>query len=148
MSRNKIFLQVAIALVLILISAFAGQLNKWRKRLITTEQSPASSQPAPDANSDQGSDESDQQSNKSEVLVRFRSGTTPERIAQIMTSLHDEVEDRIEAVDGLDVIEDEDGKDAATVVAQYQALPEVEYAEANAEIRLDHEDVGRKHVHA
>jgi thermitase len=147
MSRNKIFLQVAIALVLILIAAFAGQMNRWRKRLIM-QQVPASSQTAPDANPDTGADESDQQTDKTEVLVRFRSGTTAERIAQIMTTLHDEVEDRIEAVDGLDVIEDEDGKDTATVVAQYSALPEVEYAEANAEIRLDHEDAGHKHVHA
>ena len=31
MNRNNIFIHVALALVLILVAAFAGQLNRWRK---------------------------------------------------------------------------------------------------------------------
>src|SRR5207253_247526 len=85
---------------------------------------------------------------KAEVLVRFRAGTTRETIDRITAQFNDEVEDRIESVEGLDVIEDEDGKNAAEVVTQYLALPEVEYAETNSEIVLDHDDAGRKHVHA
>jgi subtilisin family serine protease len=69
-------------------------------------------------------------------------------IESIAARLNDQVEDQIEAVAGLEVIEDEDGKDAESVVAQYRSLPEVEYAEANSEIKLDHDDRGRNHLHA
>jgi subtilisin family serine protease len=47
------------------------------------------------------------------------------------------VEDRIENVEGLEAIDDLDNADAATVVSEYQQLPEVEYAEPNFEIELD-----------
>lgn len=83
-----------------------------------------------------------------EVLVRFRSGITREAINRIAAQLNDRIEDRIESVDGLEVIEDEDGASADQVVAQYRALTEVEYAEANGTITLDHAESGRKHVHA
>ena len=32
MNRNNIFIHIALALVLILVAAFAGQLNRWRKQ--------------------------------------------------------------------------------------------------------------------
>ncbi len=146
MSRNNIWVHLTIALVLVLIAAFAGQVHKWQKNWKPAMQS------SPPKESDEDSDESghtDQRGvEKAEVLVRFRSGVTEEAIGKIAQRLNDQVEDRIESVPGLDVIEDEDGKDAESVVAQYRALPEVEYAEANSVIKLDHEDSGRKHVHA
>jgi thermitase len=150
--RNNIWAHISIALALVLIAAFAGQIHKWQKNWGKT---PSSSQSSSSSESTESSDEAsdegdgaDQDSRKSEVLVRFRSGTTQDLIQQIAKRLNDDVEDRIEAVDGLEVIEDEDGKDAESVVAQYRALPEVEYAEVNTEIALDHDDGGHKHIHA
>jgi len=149
MGRNNIWGHLAIAMVLILIAAFAGQLNKWRKQWKPAPQSPAWSQQDSSDDSAEESDGSDQQDGaKTEILVRFRSGVTRDAIDSIAKRLNDQIEDRIESVEGLDVIEDEDGKDADSVLAQYRALPEVEYAEANSEITLDHDDGGHKHVHA
>ena len=143
MSRN-LWLNLSIALALILIAAFAGRLHKWnwhRPSLQTSQPSRGAEQ----TETDPGSDESD--SSKTEILVRFRSNVSRDAIANITARLNDEVEDRIEAVDGLDVIEDEDNRSADEVLAQYRAVSEVEYAEANSEIKLDHEGAG-KHVHA
>lgn len=145
MSRNNIWVHVTIALALILIAALAGGVRKWSRVHHSLQ---VTLQPGPKP-ADQKSEASEQDdSDKAEVLVRFRAGTTRETIDRITSQFNDEVEDRIESVEGLDVIEDEDGKNADDVVAQYRALPEVEYAEANSEISLDHEDAGRKHVHA
>ena len=146
MTRNNIWVHVSIALVLILAAAFAGAVRKWtRDRRPTHSTAPVKTQ---DWSADTKPDEGRKLVKRTEVLVRFRSGITQGAIAKIVQRLNDEIEDRIESVDGLDVIEDEDGKDAESVVAQYRALPEVEYAEANIEIKLDHEDGGRRHVHA
>jgi subtilisin family serine protease len=146
MSRNNIWAHLSIALALILIAAFAGGVRHWEK----TSQRPSQQASHPELKPDDRESKANEQDNtdKAEVLVRFRSGTTQETINRITARFNDEVEDRIESVDGLDVIEDEDGKSADDVVAQYRALPEVEYAETNSEITLDHEDPGRKHVHA
>lgn len=146
MSRNNIWVHLSIALALILVAALAGgvrQLKKTIERSRGQVSAPASKPDDQESNSD-----NDDDSDKVEVLVRFRAGTTREIINRITSQFHDEVEDRIESVEGLDVIEDEDGQSAADVVAQYRSLPEVEYAETNSEIVLDHEDRGRKHVHA
>jgi subtilisin family serine protease len=148
MSRNNIWISVAIALVLILIAAFAGGVRRWQKGLPHSSQSAPQPQPESDQSADQESDADDQNADKTEVLVRFRSGTTQETIKRITAQFNDEVEDRIESVDGLDVIEDEDGRSADEVVAQYRTLPEVEYAEANGSITLDQDGSGNKHVHA
>jgi thermitase len=146
LSRNNIWVHVTIALALIFIAALAGGVRHWKKTLQHTDQVVSSPERNPNDRESKTSAEVDP--GNTEVLVRFRPGTTRETIDRLTTQLNDEVEDRIESVDGLDVIEDEDGTNAADVVAQYRALPEVEYAEANSEITLDHEDAGRKHVHA
>jgi len=143
MKSNRFWIHLTIALVLVLVAAFAGAVRKWQKnrRMATVPYS--SSQ-----NRDERADETDQQNiAKTEILVRFRAGVTQNTIESIAQRLNDQVEDQIESVSGLEVIEDEDGKDAESVVAQYRALPEVEYAELNTEIKLDHED-GHKHIHA
>ncbi len=137
---------MTIALALILIAAFAGGVRHWQKALERSSQLVPYPKQQPDDRENKADDEDD--ADKVEVLVRFRAGTTREIIDRITREFNDEVEDRIESVDGLDIIADEDGRSAADVVAQYQALPQVEYAETNSEIVLDHEDRGRKHVHA
>lgn len=147
MSRNNIWVHLTIALVLVLVAAFVGQVRKWQRNWKPAQQSSSSPQDRND--SSDGDDQTDQQSGaKAEILVRFRAGVTQNTIETIAQRLNDQVEDQIESVPNLEVIEDEDGKDAASVVAQYQSLPEVEYAELNSEIKLDHEDGGHKHVHA
>lgn len=147
MRRNNIWVHLTIALVLVLVAAFAGQVRKWQKGRKPAPQSSSSSQDRNDG-SDEGDQKDEQSGTKAEILVRFRAGVTQNTIESITQRLNDQVEDQIESVAGLEVIEDEDGKDAESVVAQYRTLPEVEYAELNSEIKLDHEDGGRKHVHA
>src|SRR6266404_507659 len=146
MSRNNIWIHLTIALVLVLVAAFAGAVRKWQNNWKPAPQSLSSSQERKHGSDD--GDETDPQYNKAEILVRFRAGVTQNTIETIARRLNDQVEDQIESVTGLEVIEDEDGKDAASLVGQYQGLPEVEYAEVSSEIKLDHEDSGRKHVHA
>jgi subtilisin family serine protease len=146
MSRNNIWVHLTIALALILIAAFAGGVRHWQRT--THRSSQIISSPQRTSDPTQTSSTSDDDRELAEVLVRFRPGTTRETIERITANLNDEVEDRIEAVDGLEVIEDEDGRDAESVLAQYRALSEVEYAETNSPILLDHEDSGRKHLHA
>jgi subtilisin family serine protease len=146
MPRNNLWVHLTIASALILIAALAGGVRHWKKNV---ERSLGQvSVPAHTSDDQESNSGKDDDPDKAEVLVRFRAGTTREIIDRITRQLHDEVEDRIEAVDGLEVIEDEDGQSAADVIAQYRSLPEVEYAEANSEIVLDHEDGGRKHAHA
>jgi thermitase len=146
MRRNNIWIHLTIALVLILLAAFAGAVRKWQKTWTPAPQSSSSSQERKDTADD--ADEADERTDKTEILVRFRPGVTQNTIDSLTQRLNDQVEDQIESVANLEVIEDEDGKDAESMVAQYRALPEVEYAELNSEIKLDHEDGGRKHVHA
>jgi subtilisin family serine protease len=146
MSRNNIWVHVTIALALILIAAFAGGVRHWQRTSHRSSQPAAgpereSTQPQNNPGEDDGED-------RTEVLVRFRPGTTRETIERITAKFNDEVEDRIESVEGLEVIEDEDGRSAEDVLAQYRTLAEVEYAEPNSPIVLDHEDSGRRHVHA
>lgn len=149
MNRNSVWFHLSIALVLVLIAAFAGQVRRWQKTArVRTAQSSTQQASDDDEDSDDSNPADQKDNNKAEVLVRFRSNVSDETIQAIAERLHDTVEDRIEAVDGLDVIEDNDGSKVDDVVAQYRALPEVEYVEANAEITLDHEDGGHKHVHA
>ncbi|MDX6385128.1 MAG: hypothetical protein QOK48_2701 [Blastocatellia bacterium] len=146
MSRNNIWVHLTIALALIMIAAFAGGVRHWQRT--THPPSQIISNPQRTSDPTQTSPTSDDDKELTEVLVRFRPGTTRETIERITANFNDEVEDRIEAVDGLEVIEDEDGRDAESVLAQYRALSEVEYAETNSPIVLDHEDSGRKHLHA
>src|SRR5205085_5165683 len=74
---------------------------------------------------------------RAEVLVRFKAGTTGERIEADAARLHDRVEDEIESVEGLVAIEDLNGETAEEVVRDYASLPEVEYAEPNEVIRAE-----------
>jgi thermitase len=146
MSRNNIWVHLTIALALITIAMLAGGVRQWKRAAERSRRQVSAS--APKSDDQESNSDKEDAADKAEVLVRFRPGTTREIIDRITRQFHDEVEDRIESVDGLDVIEDEDGQSAADMIEQYRSLPEVEYAEANSEIVLDHEDRGRKHAHA
>jgi thermitase len=135
MNRNNFLPHVALALVLILVAAFAGQVRNWqrnwhpKKRVLVT---------APLDNSNPRQAEQPK-TESTEVFVRFRAGVSEEKIRSITERLHDSIEDQTEAVTGLNLIEDEDGKNAETVIAEYSSLPEVEYAEKIYRIQLEEE---------
>ena len=137
MNRNNFFIHLALAIVLILVAAFAGQLSRWRKDWGShLGPVPASDKKKP-ATAEEIALSETRSFGRPEVLVKFKSGVSQEAIERLTATLHDRVEDRIENVDGLEAIDDLDNEDAATVASEYQQLAEVEYAEPNFEIELD-----------
>jgi subtilisin family serine protease len=140
MNRNNIFIHIALALVLILVAAFAGQLSRWRKQLKANVQIvPAAEKKQPTSAEEIALSET-RSFGRPEVLVRFKSGVSRSAIESLTSRFNDRVEDSIENVAGLESIDDLDNADASTVAAQYRALPEVEYAEPNYDIELDEID--------
>jgi subtilisin family serine protease len=136
MNRQNFLGHLALALALIALAALAGQVRRWQQYQHYTPGVLVADSPS-NARAPQ------RDFKRAEVLVRFRQGTTLDRIKNTAQRLHDHFEDRIEAVDGLAVIEGEDGETAEDIAAQYRSLPElVEYAEPNYEINLDHEMLG------
>ncbi|HKR15112.1 MAG TPA: S8 family peptidase [Pyrinomonadaceae bacterium] len=131
MNRNNFLIHLALAIVLILVAAFAGQLNRWRKqwksqvRIVHVE----------DKKRDVVANDSDG-SGRPEVLVKFKSGTTREMLAMVSSRFNDRIEDLIENAPGWAAVDDLDNASPAEIVAQYRKLPEVEYAEENYEIRI------------
>ena len=138
MNRNNFLPHVALALVLILVAAFAGQLRRWktewkhRVRIIPAEEK----RREPINNIDAAPYET-RDNSAPEVMVRFKPGVTEETVKRITLRLHDQVEDEIESVPGLDAIDDLDDASPESVAAQYRGLPEVEYAEPVFEISAD-----------
>lgn len=127
MNRQNFRVHLVLAVTLILVAALAGQVRHWQR-----ERRPR----AIPVRTIYNTAPQRERQVETDVLVRFRSGTTPATIRSITARLNDRVEDRIEAVNGLAVIEDEDGMDAETVAGEYRSLPEVEYAEPNFTISL------------
>jgi subtilisin family serine protease len=142
MNRNNIFIHIALALVLILVAAFAGQLNRWRQqwksqaRIIPVEEKKK-------PNTVEGISLGEIRSlGAPEILVKFKSGVSQSAIDRLTAERNDRVEDRIENAEGWEAIDDFDNADAATLVKEYQQLPEVEYAEPNYEINLEEAPAG------
>jgi subtilisin family serine protease len=136
MNREKFFRNLIIAVVLITVAAFAGQLrrniNNHRMRLKTSCAYQADMLRAHDAGS------VERYNPHGEVLVRFRSDLTAAQIEALTARLNDRVEDRYEAVSGLTAITDLDGIAAQDVVAQYESMGDVvEYAEQVAVVYDD-----------
>lgn len=138
MNRNNFLPHVALALVLVLVAAFAGQLRKWQREWKQRVRiKPVAEKKHEPINSLEGSTEEPRTLSRPEVLVKFKSGVSEATIEKITLGLHDQVEDEIEAVPGLDAIDDLDDANAETVAAEYRGLPEVEYAEAVFDISAD-----------
>ena len=143
MNRNNFFIHIALALVLILVAAFAGQLNRWRKdwnnhvpHVIPTEDKKQV------GNTEEIALDESEEGGTPEILVKFKPGVSDEAIEQLTARLHDRVEDRIENSGGWDAIDDLDNEDVTKLVAEYSHLPEVEYVEPNYEISLDETESG------
>jgi thermitase len=146
MNRNKFILQIALAIFLILIAALAGQLRKVQKEWRSAVRiMPGASEPY--VVFDPNQIDETRENSVPEVLVKFRPGVSGEAIGKITARLNDRVEDEIESVSGLAAIDDQDNLEAEAIAAEYRALPEVEYAEPNYEISLNHEGGGFKHLH-
>lgn len=137
MNRNNFFIHVALALVLILIAAFAGQLAKWRNQWRSHVPIVPNTEKKKPATTEEIALTETRSFGRPEVLVKFKSGVSDAAIERLTLGLHDRVEDRIENAEGWEAIDDLDNADAASIVAEYSKLPEVEYAEPNFEISLD-----------
>lgn len=138
MNRNNFVIHLALAIVLILVAAFAGQLNRWRKHWRSHQ---IGIVPAEEKKRDQSTTEAialaeTRGFGRPEVLVKFKEGVSQETIALLTSRLHDRVEDRIENAPGWEAIDDLDNADVADTIAVYRKLPEVEYVEENYEISL------------
>lgn len=134
MNRQNFLGHLILALSLIVLATFIGQMRHWHKR-----HSPRSERGVSFVKI---STEAPKQtiSKKAEALVRFRSGVTLAAIKEIAAAHNDRVEDQLEEVEGIAVIEDEDGETAERVAAEYNALSgDVEYAEPSYEINLEPE---------
>ena len=142
MNRNNIFIHLALAFVLVLVAAFAGQLNKWRKQWRPARFVPIEDKKKMASAEEISLSETTRSLGAPEILVKFKSGVSQDAIDRLTAERNDRVEDRIENADGWEAIDDFDNADAATLVKEYQQLPEVEYAEPNYEINLDEVNAG------
>ena len=145
MNRNNLFGHIALAVAIIILAAFVGQMRRmdWRTHKqetappVNNEQTAAPEKEDADEDKDEAED-ADEADGDAEVLVRFKPGTSRETIDRLTAQLNDRVEDVFERVANEEmVIADEDGQDVQEVAAEYRALPEVLYAEPNFEIELD-----------
>ena len=79
MNRNNFFIHLALALVLILVAAFAGQLSRWRKQwkshlvIVPTEKKKATT-------TEEIALSETRSFGRPEVLVKFKSGVSQETI--------------------------------------------------------------------
>jgi thermitase len=141
MNRQNFLGHLMLALAIIALAAFAGQMRRWqhhRPHAVLTGSSGTTYTP-----------KQVEQSINAEVLVRFRPGASREAIKALTRQFNDRIEDNIEAVDGLNVIEDEDGQSAEYVANEYRSMTNlVEYAEPNYRITLDRDELGEpRHDH-
>ncbi|MBA3769291.1 MAG: S8 family serine peptidase [Blastocatellia bacterium] len=127
MNRSNIWIHSILAAVLVVFAAVIGQIDGWR----VSHQRTTSTERAAIAQLDIT------QESSPEVFVRFRRGTSLEQIKSIAASNNDRLADEYESVSNLVAIDDLDNVDPAALVAQYAAMPNVEYAEANFRIELD-----------
>ncbi|HEY0004650.1 MAG TPA: S8 family serine peptidase [Pyrinomonadaceae bacterium] len=136
MNRQNFIKHLALAVIILLVAAFVGQLRRmnhnWRTARPRLGPYVWQNEPRKET-----AVEVDEQ--QARVLVRFKPGTSLRDVASIAGSHHDILKDEIESVNGLTIIEDEDGLDAESVAKEYRALGMVEYAEASYEIKLEPE---------
>ena len=147
MNRNNILIHLALAIVLILIAAFAGQLNRWRKQWPShvPHVIPANEKKRASTSTDVALAEN--RLGQAELLVKFKPGVSQEAIDELTARFNDQVEDRIENAPGWEAIDDLDDVNPNLTVAQYLAQPEVEYAEPNYAIELDAVEAALPPIH-
>jgi subtilisin family serine protease len=137
MNRNNIFIHASLAIVLILVAAFAGQLNRWRKQWKSQMRIVPAAEKKKATTTEEIALSETRNFGPPEVLVKFKSGVSRETIEILTSRLNDRIEDRIENAAGWESIDDLDNADASAIVDEYSQLAEVEYVEPNYEINLD-----------
>ena len=137
MNRNNLWIHIGLAVVLVTIAAVLGQVEHYKTTLKVPHVQTGVERPLnKQTTSDVG---------RPEVLVRFKPGTSLDRIRAIASANHDSLTDNIEFVNGLTEIDDLDNADAETVANQYNAMSDVvSYAEVNYQIKL--EDPAQKYA--
>src|SRR2546422_2097030 len=106
MNRNNFLPHVALALVLLLVAAFAGQLRRWQhqwKHVVRIM--PATDKTREAVKNAEMATTEPREFGEAEVLVKFKPGVSAESIRKITSRLHDRVADTIESVPGLEAIE-------------------------------------------
>jgi thermitase len=137
MNRQNFPKHLLLAVTIIGLAAMVGQIRRWQR-----EYQPRRTTRAVWTKTDGPPALTGSPVRAAEILVRFRQGTTLDRIREIAFRHHDRIDDRIETVNNLVVIEDKDGLEAEQVVNEYRNLPDVEYVEPNYAISLDPEPQG------
>ena len=137
MNRNNFVIHLALAIVLILVAAFAGQLNRWRKHWKDVRIVPAEEKQRAASSVDEIALSETRGFGRPEILVKFKSGVSQETIDELTARMNDRVEDRIENAPGWEAIDDLDNDNAEALIAKYKAIPQVEDAEENYEIAID-----------
>ena len=94
MNRNNFLPHIALALVLILVAAFAGQLRRWQKQWKAQVMIIPAEKKRP-TTTDEITLTDNQHLGRPEILVRFKPGISDETINRITSQLNDRVEDRI-----------------------------------------------------
>src|SRR3982751_2115578 len=129
MNRQNFLGHLALAVTLILIAAFAGQIRHWQREW-------HSHKPCQAVLVGRGG--GGPARTRAEVIVRFRSGTSLAQMKAVAARFNDRLEDQYEFVDGEALMEDLDGETAEQVASEYSAISDmVEYAEPNYQISLD-----------
>lgn len=129
MNKQNFIVHLAIAVVLVIMAAVAGQMRHWSNNGPSNIAVVKRSTPRPAAAARSTSDR------EPEVLVKFRHEVSFDDIKKIAAKNNDNIEDEIESVDRLVAIDDMDGQSAQTVAEQYGKMSDlVVYAEPNIEI--------------
>ncbi|MBV9210925.1 MAG: S8 family serine peptidase [Acidobacteria bacterium] len=139
MNRHNFLGHLALALTVILVAAFAGQLKRWERGRDYTR---PTGKGGAILKSDKQPVLADvyARPRMPEVLVRFKQNLDAEAEDRIAESLHDHVVFHASSVKGLTEIDDLDDADPETVAEQYRQMKdEVEYAEVNYNINLEPE---------
>src|SRR6185503_10900 len=100
MNRNNIFIHIALALVLILVAAFAGQLNRWRNQWKSQVRIVPTSEKKQPSTTEEIALSETRSFGRPEVLVKFKSGVSRATIESLTSRFNDRIEDSIENVAG------------------------------------------------
>jgi subtilisin family serine protease len=137
MNRQNFFGHLALAVAIVILAAFVGQMRRMERSHAGFERRDIVSMQHEHDHDSAEADETEDELEDAEVIVRFRPGTSRAAIERITEGLNDRLLDRFEFINNQAAIADEDGLAPETVAAEYRGLPEVEYAEPNSIIELD-----------
>jgi subtilisin family serine protease len=129
MNKQNFFVHLAVAVVLVIVAAVAGQMRHWQREVSNNESVVKKCTPKPAAVARSAGDK------EPEALVKFRREVSFDEIKKIAAKNNDNIEDEIESVDRLVAIDDMDGQSDQSVAEQYGKMSDlVEYAEPVMEI--------------